>query len=78
MRSRLPDGAIVEDYVFREGPIDLTSDRDARDIRLRELFADRRQLIVYHLMFHPDDDEACPMCSSIVDGLHGISHHLHQ
>jgi len=24
-------------------------------------------MITHHLMFHPDDDEACPMCSSIVD-----------
>jgi predicted dithiol-disulfide oxidoreductase (DUF899 family) len=29
-------------------------------------------------MYAPDDDQACPMCSLWVDGLHGVSHHLAQ
>jgi predicted dithiol-disulfide oxidoreductase (DUF899 family) len=42
------------------------------------LFGDHDTLVIYHLMYHPDEDAACPMCSMWVDGLHGVSHHLAQ
>ncbi|MFD0534559.1 DUF899 family protein [Actinomadura luteofluorescens] len=45
---------------------------------VRELFGDRETLVVYHLMYHPDDEAACPMCSMWVDGFNGVAAHLAQ
>jgi predicted dithiol-disulfide oxidoreductase (DUF899 family) len=57
-RRELPWEAVEKEYVF-EGP------RGAET--LRELFAGRSQLIVYHFMFAPDDDAGCPHCSFWAD-----------
>lgn len=78
MRRTLPPGPVLPDYEFDEGPRDLSTDEPVRRTSLAELVADRRPAVVYHLMYHPDDEEACPMCSMWVDGLHGVSHHLGQ
>ena len=43
---------------------------------LAELFHDRSQLLVYHLMFGPDYSGACPSCSAIADGFNGFWVHL--
>lgn len=43
---------------------------------LPELFAGRSQLIVYHLMFGPDYEAACPVCSSAADSFNGAVPHL--
>jgi predicted dithiol-disulfide oxidoreductase (DUF899 family) len=75
-RRRLPAGPVLADYVFAEGPADLGRDTPVRTATLAELFGDHDTLFVYHLMFHPDDDGACPMCSMWVDGFHGVAHHL--
>ncbi len=67
LRRRLPTGAKLEtDYVFREGPADLSrnAESDFFETRLSELFPDGRdQLIVQHMMFAPEAEQACPMCS---------------
>jgi len=34
---------------------------------LAELFGGKRQLVVYHFMFEPEDDEGCPSCSFVAD-----------
>jgi predicted dithiol-disulfide oxidoreductase (DUF899 family) len=36
---------------------------------LAELFDGRSQLLIYHIMFGPDYQAACPVCSSIADNL---------
>jgi predicted dithiol-disulfide oxidoreductase (DUF899 family) len=77
-RRTLPDGVLLDDYVLAEGPRDLGLAASGEPRRLIELFGDHEVLVIYHLMFHPDEDEACPMCSMWVDGLHGVSHHLAQ
>ncbi len=41
---------------------------------LLELFEGRRQLIVYHFMFHPDWDEGCDGCSMVADFMGPLSH----
>ena len=53
LRRHLPEGAIVEDYAFTEGPADLDAgDEPARTVRLSELFTGPgRSLVVYQLMF---------------------------
>jgi predicted dithiol-disulfide oxidoreductase (DUF899 family) len=43
---------------------------------LADLFDGRSQLIVYHFMFHPDDQAGCPHCSLRADGFAGIGVHL--
>ena len=76
LRHTLPDGLVLADYSFTEGPLGLERDEPALPVMFRGLFGDHDALVVYHLMFHPDDDQACPMCSLWVDGLHGVSHHI--
>src|ERR1700750_2414074 len=53
LRRHLPEGAPIQDYVFREGPHDLHSgDAPARTTHLSELFTKPdRSLIIYHLMY---------------------------
>jgi predicted dithiol-disulfide oxidoreductase (DUF899 family) len=45
---------------------------------LPELFDGRSQLLVYHLMFGPEDEAACPGCSFFADHLDGPLVHLEQ
>jgi predicted dithiol-disulfide oxidoreductase (DUF899 family) len=66
-RRELPMVRVDKDYTF-EGA--------AGPVALAELFEGRRQLIVYHFMFHPDWDEGCPSCSYAVDNV-GRLEHLH-
>lgn len=73
-RRRLPVVAIDKDYNF-ETPQGRKS--------LRHLFEDRRQLVIYHFMFDPDDpppgqthpySEGCPGCSHLADNIPHLSH----
>ncbi len=66
-RRRLPMVRIDKPYEF-------TGEDGTKT--LLELFDGRRQLIVYHFMFAPDDEAGCPGCSWVTDA---ISHpaHLH-
>lgn len=76
-RRALPPGPLVPNYQLTEGSLDLTAPgASTRSVTLADLFGERDELIVYHLMFHPDDDAACAACSMFVDGLHGVSHHI--
>jgi predicted dithiol-disulfide oxidoreductase (DUF899 family) len=43
---------------------------------LAELFDGRSQLLVFHLMYGPDDDAACPGCSFMTDHVDGAIVHL--
>lgn len=77
LRRALPLGGVVrEDYVFEEGgpsPDDLTT---VRRVRMSELFADGKpSLLVYSYMFGPAMPDACPMCTSLLDGLDGTVAH---
>jgi predicted dithiol-disulfide oxidoreductase (DUF899 family) len=66
-RRDLPWVRIEEEYDFhtKEGTKTLA-----------ELFGGRSQLLVYHLMFGPDDELACEGCSFTADGLAGAVPHL--
>ena len=63
-RRRLPMVRIEKDYRF-EGA--------AGEVSLRDLFAGRTQLIVYHFMFDPSWDQGCPGCTGFVDALGDLS-----
>jgi predicted dithiol-disulfide oxidoreductase (DUF899 family) len=66
-RRRLPMVEIDKDYVF-EGPGGKAS--------LPDLFDGRRQLILYHFMFGPNQAAGCDGCSMVVDNM-GHPAHLH-
>src|SRR4051794_38058299 len=68
-RRRLPMVEITEDYVLQgpDGPVGLA-----------DLFDGRSQLILYHFMFDPSSEEACPSCTAGTDELSpGLFEHLH-
>src|SRR6202022_2343687 len=66
-RRELPWEKVDKPYVF-DGP----SGKET----LAELFETRNQLIVYHFMFSPDDDDGCESCSFWADNFNGIGVHL--
>lgn len=75
LRRSLPaGGAIPEDYVFDEAPLDQAE----RRVRFSELFGDKPTLITYSFMFGPEDGAACPSCTSILDALDGTFIHVTQ
>jgi predicted dithiol-disulfide oxidoreductase (DUF899 family) len=80
LRRHLPQGPIIEDYIFEEGPASLDAgDTPVRQIRLSELFtAPDKALVIYHLMFGKKQTKPCPMCTLWIDGLNGVAHHLAQ
>lgn len=81
LRRRLPRGKVVTDYVFREGPRDLgrNAPSDFSNVHLSDLFANGHDtLLVDHLMFAPNDDAPCPMCSMWADGYSAIASHIEQ
>jgi predicted dithiol-disulfide oxidoreductase (DUF899 family) len=66
-RRRLPWLRIEKGYVF-QGP--------NGKARLVDLFDGRRQLLLYHFMFGPNQEAGCPGCSMFVDQI-GHPAHLH-
>src|ERR1700733_7391691 len=80
LRRHLPQGAVIEDYQFEEGPRDLDAgDAPLRAVRLSELFTKpNRSLVIYHLMYGKKQTKACPMCTAWLDGANGVAHHLAQ
>jgi predicted dithiol-disulfide oxidoreductase (DUF899 family) len=66
-RRKLPWVKVEKEYVFEE---------PAGKVTLADLFAGRGQLLVQHLMFGPDWNEACPACSYWADNFNGIDMHL--
>jgi predicted dithiol-disulfide oxidoreductase (DUF899 family) len=78
LRRGLPPGAVVEEYVFEEGPASLDEgDAPVRTVRLSELFtAPDRPLVVYHLMYGKKQTKPCPMCTMWIDGWNGVAQHI--
>jgi predicted dithiol-disulfide oxidoreductase (DUF899 family) len=66
-RQQLPWVRVEKNYSF---------DTDKGEQTLRDLFAGRSQLLVYHFMFGPDYKAGCPSCSAIADGFERIVVHL--
>lgn len=72
MRRKLPAGGkLPQDYLFEEG-------EPARRVKLSELFGDRDTLVAYSFMYGPNMAKACPMCTSMLDGLDGNAPHIAQ
>jgi predicted dithiol-disulfide oxidoreductase (DUF899 family) len=64
-RRRLPMVRWDTSYVFQstDGPATLL-----------DLFDGRRQLITYHFMLFPGDEQGCPGCSLVVDNIGHLAH----
>lgn len=70
MHRQLPAGGEVpQDYVFASarGPV-----------KLSQLFERGNTLVAYSFMYGPDMKQACPMCTSFLDGLDGNAQHIAQ
>jgi predicted dithiol-disulfide oxidoreductase (DUF899 family) len=80
LRRSLPQGALIQDYQFEEGPRDLNAgDAPVRTVRLSELFTKpNRSLVIYHFMYGKRQTKPCPMCTAWLDGANGVAHHLAQ
>jgi predicted dithiol-disulfide oxidoreductase (DUF899 family) len=80
MRRRLPPGAVVQDYVFQEGPANLDAgDAPITTVRLSDLFTGpNRSVVIYHLMYGKRQTTPCPMCTMWIDGYNGVGHHIAQ
>lgn len=76
LRRKLPLGGVVDqDYVFDE----IGADGAVRQVKLSGLFAlGKESLLLYGFMFGPEMEKACPMCTSIIDGLEGNARHITQ
>jgi predicted dithiol-disulfide oxidoreductase (DUF899 family) len=74
MRAALPaGGAVKEDYEFKE----IDGNGAIAGIRMSELFEnDKNCLFLYGFMYGPENEDACPMCSSFLDALNGNAPHL--
>jgi predicted dithiol-disulfide oxidoreductase (DUF899 family) len=77
-RSLPPGGLVPADYAFTAGPADLsTGDLGTggpeRTVRLSELFGGQDTLLLYSMMYSPEMDRPCPMCTSVVDSLDGAA-----
>lgn len=64
-RRALPMVALDKEYAFEGADGAVT---------LADLFAGRRQLIVYHFMWRPELDAGCPTCSMVVDSMAPLAH----
>jgi predicted dithiol-disulfide oxidoreductase (DUF899 family) len=66
-RQELPWVTVEKEYVF---------DTEEGKKTLPELFDGRSQLLIYHLMFGPTYEAACPGCTGLADGFDGALVHL--
>ncbi len=71
LRRALPlGGALKEDYVFQN--------LSGEDVKLSDLFCGKSpNLLIYGFMYKPGGD-ACPVCTSLLDGLNGSAPHIKQ
>jgi predicted dithiol-disulfide oxidoreductase (DUF899 family) len=66
-RRALPWVAVDKEYLF-DGP----NGRES----LADLFAGKKQLLVYHFMFDPNEDEGCAHCSFWADHFDSVNAHI--
>jgi predicted dithiol-disulfide oxidoreductase (DUF899 family) len=68
-RTLPPGGRIPEDYTF-----------EAQDgtVRLSQLFDDKDTLVIYSMMFGPQRERACPMCTAMLTSWDGTARNLRE
>ena len=70
LRRALPHGGVIpKDYVFegRNG-----------SVRLSQLFGDKDTLVIYSMMFGPERERACPMCTAMLTSWEGTARNLRE
>jgi len=74
LRSELPlGGKLSEDYLFET----LDSSGKVIGINFSELFtSNKNTLAIYSFMYSSDMENACPACTSLLDGLNGSALHI--
>jgi len=81
LRRNLPPARqMTNDYIFREGPADLSQNApaDMFNTPLSALFGDFDSLILIHLMYSPEAEEPCPLCSMWTDSYDAVVPHVRQ
>lgn len=68
-RALPPGGEVPEDYAFE-------SSRGV--VRLSQLFGDKDTLIIYSMMFGPQRERACPMCTAMLTSWDGTARNLRE
>jgi predicted dithiol-disulfide oxidoreductase (DUF899 family) len=70
LRRALPSGGEVpEDYTFEgQGAV----------VSLSQLFGDKDTLIIYSMMFGPQRENACPMCTAMLTSWEGTARNLRE
>lgn len=77
MRRDLPlGGTLKEDYVLTEGPADLQLEGNERQTTFSELFAPGKDTLAVYSFMLPPGGNACPACTSLIDGLDGMAPHI--
>ena len=68
-RTLPPGGEVPKDYVF-EGADGI--------VHLSQLFGDKDTLVVYSMMFGPQRESACPMCTAMLTSWEGTARNLRE
>jgi len=68
-RALPPGGGIPEDYAF-EGY--------GGAVRISQLFGDKDTLVLYSMMFGPQRERACPMCTAMLTSWDGTARNLRE
>ncbi len=77
LRRTLPlGGALKEDYLLTEGPADLAADDREPQTRFSALFSPGKDTLIVYSFMYPQGGNPCPACTSLIDGLDGLAHHI--
>lgn len=77
LRRTLPlGGALKEDYMLTEDPADLSIDGNETQTRFSDLFAPGKDTLIVYSFMYPEGGNPCPACTSLIDGLDGLVHHI--
>lgn len=68
-RELPPGGETAKDYVF-EGT--------SGAVRISQLFGDKDTLVIYSMMFGPERERACPMCTAMLSSWEGTARNLRE
>lgn len=70
MRRAMPlGGELPEDYIF-EG--------ENGSVRFSDLFGDKQSLVIYSMMFGPQRQRPCPMCTAMLTSWDGMAKNLRE
>jgi predicted dithiol-disulfide oxidoreductase (DUF899 family) len=73
-RALPPGGEVPEDYRFER----IGANGMPEIVEMSRLFGRHRTLILYSFMYGPERDAPCPMCTHLIDSIHGGARHAGQ